>query len=300
LSHQTRGPDEVIIVARSDDSPTAQIVQESRDLPLRSVFVSEPGVVAAMNVGLGAALGDIIALTDDDAAPWTDWLARIEQMFESDARLGGVGGKDWQYKGKPLTLDDGAESRSGELQWWGRVIGDHHHATAGPPREVVVVKGVNCGYRTEALRQVGGFDTRLLGGGAQVHWELSLGLAIRRAGWKIVFDPALGVDHFPAERFDEDRRGQFNPEAQRNMVFNETIILCEEFRGIQKAGFLAWAFLIGTRGAPGLLQVPRLLLERRADTISRWTATIAGRIAGWRSSRISTRAPGFNDLVTER
>ncbi|RAG65491.1 hypothetical protein DN536_36710, partial [Burkholderia multivorans] len=27
-----------------------------------------------------------------------------------------------------------------------------------------------------------------------------------RAGWKLMYDPAIAVDHYPAERFDDDRR----------------------------------------------------------------------------------------------
>jgi GT2 family glycosyltransferase len=282
LQRQTRPADEVIIVARDTDAETIQMITELGDPRIGLAIVRVPGVVAAMNIGLEQVKGDIVALTDDDAAPWPDWLERIEAMFAADSTVGGVGGKDWQYKGDPLQLDEGSEARSGEMQWWGRVIGDHHHATPGPPREVVVVKGVNCAYRTAVLRQVGGFDTQLQGTGAQVHWELSLGLSVLRAGWRIIFDPSLGVDHFPAPRFDEDRRGKFSAEAQRNMVYNETLVLCSHFRGLQKATFLAWSFLVGTRGAPGILQVVRLLILKQANVLDRWTATVSGRISGWR------------------
>ena len=153
-------------------------------------------------------------------------------------------------------------------------------AAAGPPREVAVVKGVNMAFRAEALRAVGGFDTRLRGTGAQVHWELAVCLAIRRAGWKVVFDPALGVDHFPAARFDEDQRGRFNADAQRNMVFNETLVLAEHLGGVRRLAFVVWAFLVGTRGSPGIVQVPRLRWLGDRHAVRRWWATVVGRVAG--------------------
>ena len=288
LAGQRSPATEVVVVIRPDDAETLAVLIGSSP-GIRRVFTYQPGVVAAMNAGLAAATGDVIALTDDDAAPWPDWLERIERHFAADPQLGVIGGRDWQYKGDPLTLDDGQETRCGELQWHGRVIGQHHWAAAGPPREVAIVKGVNMAFRAEALRAVGGFDTRLAGSGAQVHWELGVCLAIRRAGWKVVFDPALGVDHFPADRFDEDQRGRFNAVAQRNMVFNETLLLAEHLRGLRRVVFLTWALAVGTRGAPGILQWFRLRPHDRHAGSRLWS-TLSGRLAGGMAALRPTRA----------
>jgi len=111
--------------------------------------------VAALNTGLDAA-GDIIAITDDDAAPH-DWLAHIETHFLSDSCVGGVGGRDWVYPrhsaGRWRTQGD----RS--VHWFGRVIGNHHLGV-GEPREVDVLKGVNMNYRRAAIANLR-FDQRL-------------------------------------------------------------------------------------------------------------------------------------------
>jgi GT2 family glycosyltransferase len=287
LRNQRRAADEVLVVVRDSDETTRQFLAgRSETLPVTVVTVSTPGVVAAMNAGLAAARGDVIALTDDDAAPWPDWLARIEAWFAADPQLGGVGGRDWVYKaGK---LDDGQVSNAGQISWFGRVTAGHHHAV-GAPAEVWVLKGVNCAYRAAPLRQIG-FDTRMAGTGAQVHWELSLGLAMRRAGWKLILDPAIGVDHFPAVRFDEDQRAAFSSLAQQNAVSNETLVLFEHLRGPTRAAFLAWAALVGTRAAPGVVQVPRLLLVRESHVIRRWWATARGRVAGLRAYRAAPHA----------
>jgi len=34
------------------------------------------------------------------------------------------------------------------------------------------------------------------------------------AGWKLIYDPRVAVDHYPAQRFDEDQRNKFNQIAQ--------------------------------------------------------------------------------------
>jgi glycosyltransferase involved in cell wall biosynthesis len=86
LQNQTRSPDEVLVVVRDTDEETWNFLKTYRIelLPLRILIVSVPGVIAAMNLGFETAQGDIISVTDDDAAPHTDWLERIEAHFVAD------------------------------------------------------------------------------------------------------------------------------------------------------------------------------------------------------------------------
>ncbi len=281
IAAQHRTPDEIIVTVRSEDVETMSLLKAGSIPHVTPVTVVEGGVVAAMNAGLDAAAGDVIALTDDDAGPWADWLSRIEAAFLGDERLGGLGGLDRQ--GPNGSVEDRHERNPGELRWWGRLTSGHHSASPGPPREVVVVKGVNSAYLAGPLRKIG-FDKRLRGRGAQVHWELSLGLALRRRGWKIVFDPSIGVDHFPAPRLDDDQRCQVNFPAIADAVHNETMLLYEHLSPVRRAVFFAWFLLVGTRGAPGLLQIPRLVAIRDKHVAQRWAATVHGRWTGLRAA----------------
>lgn len=278
LAAQVRPAEQIVVIVRDTDSETQAFLNGlSQSMPnLQTATVSEAGVVAAMNAGLAIARGDLIALTDDDAAPRPDWLARIEQHFAADERLGGVGGRDWVYHDG--VLQQGPPRDAGQMNWFGRVTAGHH-LVAGPAREVYVLKGVNCAYRAAPLHEVG-FDTRMAGAGAQVHWELALGLAMRRRGWKLLLDPGIAVDHYPAVRFDEDQRRAFNELAARNAIANETLVIFEHLSGPARAAYLAWAALVGTSASPGVLQVPRLVLLRRPHPLRLWRATIHGRIAG--------------------
>ena len=100
LQRQSRAPDEVVVVARADDDATHMCLRDPAvpgKLPLSVALVDVPGQVAALNRGLDAATGDIIAITDDDAAPHADWVGRIAGAFENDARLGALGGRDWVH-----------------------------------------------------------------------------------------------------------------------------------------------------------------------------------------------------------
>lgn len=287
LEAQTRPADDVWVVVRDSDEETQDFLAGCQtSLPLRRVCVGTPGVITAMNAGLEAASGDIIALTDDDTAPYPDWLERIEAHFAADPMVGGVGGRDRVHQPDGAAHDaylhdaylHNACLVVGKVQWFGRIIGNHHLG-AGPAREVDVLKGANCAYRAAALRPVG-FDARMRGSGAQVHWELSLGLALKRGGWKLLYDPAVLVNHYPASRFDEDQRGRFDWGAHRNAVCNEGLALLGHLPWPRQLCYLGYALMLGTREAPGLLQLPRLLFRREPHLWSRIGATLAGRAAG--------------------
>lgn len=281
LKRQTRPADEVLLVVRDSDIETWTLLKEynADALPLNTITVKVPGVVAAMNAGIDVARGELVAFTDDDAVPHADWLARIETHFLSDERVGGVGGRDWLYFG--TQKQDGACEVVGQVQWFGRVIGNHHLGI-GKAREVDVLKGVNMSYRRSAIAGLH-FDQRLRGAGAQVHFEIAFCLALRRAGWKLIYDPMVAVDHYPGQRFDEDRRDKLNSIVLSNSVHNETLALLEHLPPAQCAVFLAWAILVGTRDALGLLQWLRFLPSEGALAGHKWLASLQGRWEGWRA-----------------
>jgi Glycosyltransferases, probably involved in cell wall biogenesis len=293
LVRQSRQPDQVLVVVRDTDKETQAFLEAEevvQQVPgLCAVPVYRSGVIAAMQAGLAASTGDIVALTDDDAKPRPDWLARILDHFSADENIGGVGGRDWL---PPAVMGNDTETQVvGKVQWFGRCIGNHHRGI-GPAREVDFLKGVNCSYRGDVLRRIG-FDTRLRGPGAQVHWELALGLAFRREGWKLLYDPSLIVDHFPAVRHDPDQNnrlgGVFSPGAHIDAVCNQTIALWEHLSPARRPVFLLWAVLVGTRGEPGALQFLRAL-RRDRHARARLGATLRGLVLGIQDYRAHQRA----------
>lgn len=268
------------MVVRDTDEETWQFLAQlnTENLPLHSVKVTQPGVVAALNAGLAAVEGDIVSITDDDAAPHPDWLERIAAYFTSDNRLGGLGGRDWVHHGSKL--EDESRSVVGQLQWFGRVIGNHHLGV-GEPREVDILKGVNMSFRTQAVGQLR-FDERMRGTGAQVHFEMAFTLTLKRAGWKIIYDPNVAVDHYPAQRFDEDQRNNFNEIAFINLVHNETLVLLEHLPFIRRMIFLFWAVFVGTCDSLGLVQWLRFLPSQGQLAGKKLLASWRGRWQGYK------------------
>lgn len=287
LKRQTHLADEVIVVARDTDTETWTFLKlfDPEALPFKTVSVTIPGVVAAMNAGLDAASSDIVVYTDDDAAPLPDWIEQMKAYFAADEKVGAVGGRDILHG---ITHIKFVETETvGQVQWCGRIIGNHSFGI-GEAREVDLLKGVNMGFRRVALEKVR-FDERMRGTGAQVFFEDACCLSLKRQGWKIIYDPQILVDHYPAQRHDEDQRRQFAAAAHTNQVHNGTLNLLEHFSPLRRVVFLAWGALIGTRGNRGLVQCLRFLPKEGLLSVRKTQASLKGQWEGVQTWRKGSR-----------
>ena len=251
LKRQTLPAARVNVIRRDIDSATEAMLAayDPGALPMRVHVVAVPGVVEALNAGLAQAVGDAVAMTDDDAAPHPDWLERIAGHFSADARAGGVGGRDRIFQGDRKD-DWPPDARVGVSSWFGRPYGNHH-CGVGPAREVEQLKGVCMAFRRAAIGALR-FDRRLLGAGAQVFNESLFGGAIRRAGWKLIYDPAILVDHYPSVRPDSDQRGQIDRKALREAIHNSTLGHLEYMPPARSTALLLYQLVWGSRQAPGV------------------------------------------------
>ena len=301
LKQQIRYADEILITVRDTDFETWEFLKNFNydPLPIKILKIAIPGVVAAMNLGFESATGDIISVTDDDAAPHPDWLQRIEGHFSADDRLGGLGGRDWMYvngKLQDISVHPAGSETVGRVQWFGRMIGNHH-VGEGSPRDVDILKGVNMSFRKVALEGLR-CDDRMKGTGAQVHFEVALSLSVKRQGWKLIYDPAVVVDHYPAQRFDEDQRHAFNAIAWANKAHNETVGLLDHLSSPRKIIYLAWAFLVGTRDVLGFVQLCRFLPVEKDLAFRKWLASTQGRWQGIQTwMQPLSQAPERQDII---
>ena len=122
-------------------------------------------------------------------------------------------------------------------------------------------------------------DERLRGDGAEVHTEIDLCFGVKQGGWKLVYDPAVSVDHYPSVRFeDASRQGPVTGETLEHVIHNETYLLLKWLPWWRRVAALAYWSLVGTRFAPGLLVLgERLLREKdRRAVLLRYVSTCAG------------------------
>jgi len=186
----------LIVDNKSTDHTRAVVEQESATFPARLNYLFEPeqGRYAALNTGIRAARGQIIATTDDDARVEPDWLMQA---------AAGLSALECDYVGgKVLPLWRGARpewlpNRPGR-HWSVLALQDHggdvvEFGANGIPWPL----GINTATRREAFARTDLFDNRLgrkagtLRNQAQREWHLRA----RSAGLRGFYIPQMVVHH---------------------------------------------------------------------------------------------------------
>lgn len=240
LAAQTAPPEQVIVVRGPDDEAAAAVVASHGRVT--DLVSPRPTVVHRLHAGAALATSDVVAFTDDDAAPHPDWVARLQTQL-CDPTIGAIGGLDIQ-PGPPVRR----VWRVGAIYPWGRIAGGHQ-AGHGRPRDVDHLRGVNMAFRRSLLS----FPVGLRGLGAQGYNEVSLCLAVRAAGYRVVYDPSLRVDHQLAPRHEQgdgDRRRPGLAKRQDD-AFNQTYTLLS-FRPRWRGPHMVYVLLVGDRSTGGL------------------------------------------------
>jgi glycosyltransferase involved in cell wall biosynthesis len=274
LRDQTVPAERVVVVARQGDAPTLALLAEA-PLPVRWTTVRERGISAALRAGVALTTSEVVAFTDDDARPRPDWVARLAAWF-ARSDVDAVGGRDVQAD-QPVD----ATKVVGRLHRWGRMTGEHH-VGCGVPRDVDVLKGVNLAVRAAALGlprsgllEVAGNDP---------HNELVTLAWVRRHGGRIVYDPAVVVDHDLAPRLGDSRLGAAAepPEVVFATAANRVIGAC----AVEPARLpvqLAYGVLVGTRESPGLARAVVAGCRGESVVVDRLGPSLRGQlIGGWR------------------
>jgi glycosyltransferase involved in cell wall biosynthesis len=206
---------ELVVVDNGSSDHTRQVVESAglKNVPVRYVLEPQPGQVHARNRGLGesrgAAADGIVAFTDDDVRPATDWLRRLTDPILT-GRADGVCGavRMAPHLERPW------------LQSWQRtVLACTDRFDAGQPVEMV---GANMAMSAKVLRRVSGFDPEL-GPGALGFGDDSLfSNQAREAGFRIVYEPAaVVVHHFDPSRLSRRQLLQTAEKQGRTWAYND-------------------------------------------------------------------------------
>ena len=188
---------EVILVDDGSKDSTQSIVAE---FPLvKNILQPNRGLSAARNVGLQAATGEIIAYTDSDCMPDSDWLYFLVStlLHSSYAAVGGP------------NLNPPAKGP----------IPAAVAACPGAPTHVLLsdteaehIPGCNMAYWKSVLEEIGGFDPefRTAGDDVDLCWRLM------QAGHRVGFSPSALVWHhrrFTMQAYFRQQKGYGEAEA---------------------------------------------------------------------------------------
>lgn len=129
---------EVLLCDDGSEVDLRPAVEHARYLGLDAYYLRQParGPAAARNLGIRNARGSIIAMTDSDTQPRSDWLGKLVAALDSHPEAVGVEGR--------VEADNAGEFAP---------LGESPTNAQGG-----VYLTCNCAYRREALEKVGGFD----------------------------------------------------------------------------------------------------------------------------------------------
>lgn len=171
-------PDQVVVI-NGGDNRSDIIIQKHinrSDVKVELVKTVNKNLAASRNIGLVHCTGEIVAMTDDDAEVFPDWVTQMKKIHAQHPEAGGIGG-----------AIIGADSEKSLLS---RIADVATFSSPPHPSYVRTIAGVNVSYKRAALNAVGQQDENLFRGeDVDFNWR------IKQAGYEIYYHPDIKVLH---------------------------------------------------------------------------------------------------------
>lgn len=279
LRRQTYAPIEVILSDNGSTDGSQEFVAEHFPEVRILAHSKNLGFTGACNAGLNVAKGSILALLNNDTEVDTNWVMEVVAAFERHPKAGAIASRmmlfdkrDHFHTAGDLYRVDGIPVNRGVWQ--------PDHGQYDDEIQVFSACGGSSAYRREALDQVGLLDNDFFFSCEDV----DLGWRLNLAGWTCYYAPKAVVYHkLKASGGDGGATGSFYD--GRNFIY----LIVKDYPGVllRKHGGailraqlrLAVEALRSWRGkaararlrgmGAGILNIPRLLIKRRAIQASR-------------------------------
>lgn len=171
-------PDQIVIV-NGGDVLSDQVVEKfigQGNVTLYLVKTVNKNLAASRNVGLPHCTGEIIAMTDDDAEVYPDWVTQMKRLHAMHPEAGAIGGSVI-----------GINSSSSFIS---RLADMVTFPSLPKPAYVRTLPGVNISYKRAILERVGLQDESLFRGeDVDYNWR------IKQLGYEIFYCPDIKVKH---------------------------------------------------------------------------------------------------------
>jgi len=188
-------PAEVLIINQGEHHVVEAVIKRVRSqysIPIIHCSQSPKGLSAARNFATSQANCPVIAFTDDDCVPASNWLAHVDRLMAAFPTVDGV-------TGSILPL----EQESSRLFPISIRAGQKSKTFRGPTLPWHVGSGGNFAIKRDWLLQIGGYDERLgVGSPGQAAEDTDLFHRLLQAGAVIQYEPQVVIYH---ERQDSTR-----------------------------------------------------------------------------------------------
>ncbi len=185
---------EIIVVDNRSTDGTAAVVRDAAarsPVPVRYLYEDEPGKSNALNAGIAAARGQLLAFTDDDVDLTPGWVAGLVEVLER-FDCDGVGGAVlpvWSGPAPRWLADDGPYRMHA-------AIVDFQHGKE-PIRLEAAPLGANSAYRRDVFERFGLFrpDLGHVGRSPLPCEDTELARRVLRGGGELRYAPDAVVYH---------------------------------------------------------------------------------------------------------
>ena len=172
-------PDQVVVVNGGDERSDRVVQGYSgrAEVAVNLVKTDNKNLAASRNVGLAYCTGEIVAMTDDDAEVFPNWVTQMKKVHAEHPEAGGVGGAVM-----------GSDSEKSPLS---RLADAAVFSSPPLPGYVRTIAGVNVSYKRNVLQAVGTQDESLFRGeDVDFNWR------IKKLGYEIYYHPEIKVLHY--------------------------------------------------------------------------------------------------------
>ena len=190
LEHTKDVSYEIIIADDVSTDATEHLSEFAENLVIRRNQTNQ-GFLKNCNQAAEAARGKYVMFLNNDTQVTEGWLSSLVHLIESDDTIGMVGSK--------LVYPDGRLQEAGGIIWsdgsgwnYGR-LDDPDKAEYNYVKDVDYISGAAILLSVKLWKQIGGFDERF----APAYCEDSdLAFEVRKAGYRVVYQPLSKVIHF--------------------------------------------------------------------------------------------------------
>ncbi|MFA5261811.1 MAG: glycosyltransferase [Candidatus Omnitrophota bacterium] len=237
---------EVIVVDASPDEKTKDIVQKKFPQARYEYFPKGDNQrPKAKNIGIGLAKGEILAFIDDDSLVQEGWMEACVNSYSSP-ETGGVGGFIVEKREENVTPRE--KDYVARITFNGTRIGTFNF-DKGETIEVEHLRGCNMSFRREAVEKITGFDPNYIG--SNVLEETDFCVRIRKAGYKILYNPRMRVIHTAGTRYLVQRT-VFDYKRQYYITRNATYFMFKNYNALRTLAYI----LTNNTSVPAFLRKP--------------------------------------------